>query len=92
MGPSGSGKTTLLDLLAGRKTQGETSGSILYGAQAPTRALLRRATGYVEQFGELLWVQLALQQSAVRAMPHVAVVSLDSPAAHCAPCCPWPTR
>lgn len=70
MGPSGSGKTTLLDLLAGRKTQGETSGSILYGAHAPTRALLRRATGYVEQFGGLLWC--AASAAAVWSPPHVA--------------------
>ena len=28
MGPSGSGKTTLLDLLAGRKTTGETEGEV----------------------------------------------------------------
>lgn len=49
MGPSGSGKTTFLDLLAGRKTQGQLEGSILFGASKPSRELLRRYVGYVEQ-------------------------------------------
>ena len=51
MGPSGSGKTTLLDVLAGRKTAGTTSGKVTYGNEPPTKAFLRRHTGYVEQFG-----------------------------------------
>lgn len=42
MGPSGSGKTTLLDVLAGRKTVGQTEGAILFGGQKPTPAFLRR--------------------------------------------------
>lgn len=54
MGPSGSGKTTLLDVLAGRKTQGEITGDILFSAQKPTINFLRRFTGYVEQFDTLL--------------------------------------
>ena len=54
MGPSGSGKTTLLDVLAGRKTVGEAHGSILFGGSKPSRAFLRRFTGYVEQFDTLL--------------------------------------
>lgn len=54
MGPSGSGKTTLLDVLAGRKTQGETTGDILFSAQKPSINFLRRFTGYVEQFDTLL--------------------------------------
>lgn len=54
MGPSGSGKTTLLDLLAGRKTQGRLSGEIRFAGNKPTRAFLRRYTGYVEQFDTLL--------------------------------------
>jgi len=54
MGPSGSGKTTLLDVLAGRKTVGETSGSILFSGVKPTQTFLRRFTGYVEQFDSLL--------------------------------------
>jgi ATP-binding cassette subfamily G (WHITE) protein 2 len=45
MGPSGSGKTTLLDLLAGRKTQGEVTGAILYGQEKPSAAFLRKHTG-----------------------------------------------
>ena len=52
MGPSGSGKTTLLDVLAGRKTAGRTTGSILFAGVPPTVTFLRRYTGYVEQFGE----------------------------------------
>ncbi|KIZ07841.1 ABC transporter G family protein [Monoraphidium neglectum] len=47
MGPSGSGKTTLLDLLAGRKTAGRATGEILFAGNKPTRAFLRRYTGYV---------------------------------------------
>ena len=54
MGPSGSGKTTLLDVLAGRKTVGESSGTILFGGTKPSKAFLRRFTGYVEQFDTLL--------------------------------------
>ncbi|GBF88373.1 hypothetical protein Rsub_01085 [Raphidocelis subcapitata] len=49
VGPSGCGKTTFLDLLAGRKTQGQLTGSIYYGASKPSRQLLRRYVGYVEQ-------------------------------------------
>ena len=45
MGPSGSGKTTLLDVLAGRKTAGTTTGSLLFGGTTPSRAFLRRFTG-----------------------------------------------
>ena len=45
MGPSGSGKTTLLDLLAGRKTVGETTGEVLFSGIKPSRAFLRRFTG-----------------------------------------------
>lgn len=54
MGPSGSGKTTLLDVLAGRKTEGKTEGVIRFSGEKPTRAFLRRYTGYVEQFDTLL--------------------------------------
>eukprot|EP00955_Chlamydomonas_euryale_P039691 351487-Chlamydomonas_euryale.AAC.1 len=56
MGPSGSGKTTLLDLLAGRKNAGVTEGLVEFGGQKPTRAFLRRYTGYVEQFDTLLGI------------------------------------
>ena len=48
-GPSGSGKTTLLDILAGRKTVGRITGSLLFSGQAPTKTFLRRYTGYTEQ-------------------------------------------
>ncbi|KAF8057935.1 ABCG31 [Scenedesmus sp. PABB004] len=54
LGPSGSGKTTLLDVLAGRKTAGAAVGAVRYGGLPPSRALLRRAAGYVEQFDTLL--------------------------------------
>ncbi|GLI60770.1 hypothetical protein VaNZ11_003002 [Volvox africanus] len=54
MGPSGSGKTTFLDLLSGRKTQGAMAGTLLFGSDAPSRAFLRRYTGYVEQFDTLV--------------------------------------
>ena len=35
--------------MAGRKTQGHLTGSIFYGASKPSRQLLRRYVGYVEQ-------------------------------------------
>jgi len=54
IGPSGSGKTTLLDVLAGRKTQGTTTGVIRFAGFPPTYNFLRRYTGYVEQFDTLL--------------------------------------
>lgn len=56
VGPSGSGKTTLLDVLAGRKTVGETTGDVLFAGSHPTKAFLRRFTGYVEQFDTLLGI------------------------------------
>jgi ATP-binding cassette subfamily G (WHITE) protein 2 len=43
-------------VLAGRKTAGTTSGTLLFGGTAPTRAFLRRFTGYVEQFDTLLGI------------------------------------
>ena len=52
MGPSGCGKTTLLDIVAGRKTSGTITGDVLFGGAKPSAAVLRRLTGYVEQFGE----------------------------------------
>eukprot|EP01026_Neomeris_dumetosa_P044309 TRINITY_DN37288_c0_g1_i5.p1 TRINITY_DN37288_c0_g1~~TRINITY_DN37288_c0_g1_i5.p1 ORF type:complete len:593 (-),score=52.46 TRINITY_DN37288_c0_g1_i5:42-1727(-) len=54
MGPSGSGKTTLLDILAGRKTQGEVTGDILYRGQKASKKFLRKFAGYVEQFDTLI--------------------------------------
>ena len=36
MGGSGAGKTTLMDVIAGRKTQGEITGSILVNGACPT--------------------------------------------------------
>ena len=56
MGPSGSGKTTLLDVLAGRKTTGAVYGHLQFGGATPSRAFLRRFTGYVEQFDTLLGI------------------------------------
>ena len=47
-------KQTLLDVLAGRKNQGIIEGSLAFGGQVPTRAFLRRYTGYVEQFDTLI--------------------------------------
>lgn len=52
MGPSGSGKTTMLDLLSGRKTTGKVTGSVLFGGQQPSTAMLRRFCGYCEQTGK----------------------------------------
>jgi ATP-binding cassette subfamily G (WHITE) protein 2 len=41
-------------VLAGRKTAGTTTGSLLFSGSKPSRAFLRRFTGYVEQFDTLL--------------------------------------
>ncbi|EFJ39882.1 hypothetical protein VOLCADRAFT_40167, partial [Volvox carteri f. nagariensis] len=50
MGGSGAGKTTLMDVIAGRKTIGEISGTItVNGHRADPRAW-SRVMGYVEQF------------------------------------------
>jgi ATP-binding cassette subfamily G (WHITE) protein 2 len=65
MGPSGSGKTTLLDVLAGRKTAGTTSGTLLFGGTVPTRAFMRRFSAYVEQFDTLLGI-LTVEEMARR--------------------------
>jgi len=43
-----------LDVLAGRKTVGQTTGTILFDGRRPTKAFLRRHTGYVEQFDTLV--------------------------------------
>lgn len=40
------------DVLAGRKTAGKTTGTILFAGVPPSTMFLRRYTGYVEQFGE----------------------------------------
>lgn len=47
-------KCDTADVLALRKTTGELSGQILIGGKPPSRRFMRRYTGYVEQFGDLL--------------------------------------
>eukprot|EP00227_Mantoniella_beaufortii_P007206 CAMPEP_0197606508 /NCGR_PEP_ID=MMETSP1326-20131121/45194_1 /TAXON_ID=1155430 /ORGANISM="Genus nov. species nov., Strain RCC2288" /LENGTH=625 /DNA_ID=CAMNT_0043174433 /DNA_START=168 /DNA_END=2045 /DNA_ORIENTATION=- len=54
LGPSGSGKTTFLDVLAGRKSVGTTTGTLLFGGMVPNPQFMRRYTGYVEQFDTLI--------------------------------------
>eukprot|EP00965_Chrysotila_dentata_P077507 2558343-Pleurochrysis_carterae.AAC.2 len=54
LGPSGSGKTTLMDVLSNRKTVGKIEGEILFGGRTPTKKMLRRLCGYVEQVDERL--------------------------------------
>lgn len=49
MGGSGAGKTTLMDVLAGRKTVGETTGSIYVNGHPKTQNTWSRVVGYVEQ-------------------------------------------
>ncbi|KAK1941913.1 ABC transporter G family member 29 [Phytophthora citrophthora] len=49
MGSSGAGKTTLMDVIAGRKTGGQTHGEILLNGHPATELAIRRATGYCEQ-------------------------------------------
>jgi len=78
MGPSGSGKTTLLDVLAGRKTTGTTTGRVLYDCEPPTKAFLRRHTGYVEQFDTLvenMTVHEMLMYTAHMKLPHTTAKS-----------------
>ena len=41
-------------MLSGRKNTGKTEGTISFSGSAPSRAFLRRFTGYVEQFDTLL--------------------------------------
>jgi len=54
MGPSGCGKSMMMDVLAGRKSTGTVNGVIEYASHTPSKAFLRRITGYVEQFNTLL--------------------------------------
>jgi len=61
MGPSGSGKSTLLDVLSGRKNQGTVTGSVLYNGEKVEPEILKRMTGYVEQFDTLV-VELTVYQ------------------------------
>ncbi|KXZ56523.1 hypothetical protein GPECTOR_1g47 [Gonium pectorale] len=49
MGGSGAGKTTLMDVIAGRKTVGEISGSITVNGHPKDQASWARSSGYVEQ-------------------------------------------
>ncbi|CAE8631685.1 unnamed protein product [Polarella glacialis] len=56
MGPSGAGKTTFLDIVTGRKTQGEITGSLLFDGKKATKTFLKKHTAYVEQFDTLLGV------------------------------------
>ena len=52
------------DVLAGRKTAGELTGQVLMGGKPPSRAFMRRYTGYVEQFGET--AKVTLKTSGIR--------------------------
>eukprot|EP00210_Caulerpa_lentillifera_P006025 g5758.t1 len=54
MGPSGCGKSMMMDVLAGRRSGGTIRGTIEYANRIPSKAFLRRITGYVEQFNTLL--------------------------------------
>jgi ABC-type multidrug transport system ATPase subunit len=57
MGPSGAGKSTLMDILAGRKTMGNLSGTILVNDR-PRRRSDKHHTAYVPQvrhFGTWLY-------------------------------------
>ena len=52
MGPSGAGKSTLMDILAGRKTMGNLSGTILVNDR-PRRKSDKHHTAYVPQVRRL---------------------------------------
>lgn len=60
MGSSGAGKTTLLDVLAQRKTGGETTGSVLLNGVRAEPLSFARLSGYVEQS------DLHVQEATVR--------------------------
>jgi ABC-type multidrug transport system ATPase subunit len=49
MGGSGAGKTTLMDVLAGRKTEGLTTGGIFVNGHPKQQETWARVVGYVEQ-------------------------------------------
>ena len=49
MGPSGAGKTSLLDILAGRKNQGRTTGTVRLNGRPLTPKQRRATSGYVVQ-------------------------------------------
>ncbi|KAG3100669.1 hypothetical protein PI124_g14908 [Phytophthora idaei] len=49
MGSSGAGKTTLMDVIAGHKTAGQITGSVLLNGNPATEIAVRPATGYCEQ-------------------------------------------
>ena len=60
-------------MLAGRKTTGETQGTISYSAQKASKNFLRRYTGYVEQFDTMLdtlTVKEMLMYTAELKRPH----------------------
>ena len=50
MGSSGAGKTTLMDVIAMRKTSGDTTGKIELNGHEQERVSFLRSSGYVEQF------------------------------------------
>ncbi|ETV87104.1 hypothetical protein H257_02102 [Aphanomyces astaci] len=49
MGSTGAGKTTLMDVIAGRKTEGTTTGDILLNGYPATDLAMQQCTGYCEQ-------------------------------------------
>jgi ABC-type multidrug transport system ATPase subunit len=68
MGSSGAGKTTLLDVLAGRKTGGEITGSIKLNGHVKEAKSFARIAGYIEQFdahSPAVTVEEAVQFSAL---------------------------
>jgi len=71
MGASGAGKTTLLDVLAGRKTGGKVTGTLLINGK-PRDQFFHRFSGYVEQFDSHLassTVREAIRFSADTRLP-----------------------
>jgi ABC-type multidrug transport system ATPase subunit len=51
MGPSGAGKSTLMDILAGRKSVGNLTGSVLVNGMPRKKDEFARKTAYVPQVG-----------------------------------------
>ena len=58
MGPSGAGKTSLLDILAGRKNQGRTTGTVALNGNTLSPKERREVSGYVGITNHQLWAAL----------------------------------
>jgi ABC-type multidrug transport system ATPase subunit len=68
MGPSGAGKTSLLDTLAGRKTVGNITGSILINGYPMSQSSIRHLSAYVSQ-EDVLLATLTVREVMCKVLP-----------------------